>query len=491
MSASASPKEEAPQYKAVPIMAALLISGFIGMLSETGLNIAITKLMVIFNVEPAQIQWLTTGFILVLAIITPVSGVLLQWFTTRQLFVTSLSFSIVGTLIAALAPSFEVLLTARLIQAVGTGLLIPLMFNTVLVIFPPHKRGAAMGIMGLVIMFAPAIGPAIAGMFLEYSDWTAIFWTALPLLVGALIFGLIFMRNVSEITRPRIDILSILLSSIGFGGIVFGFSTAGEGDHGWSNPKVIIGMIVGGVALLLFILRQLRMKQPMMNLRAFRYPMFTMGTLIVFVAMMIILSTVMLLPIYLQNGMAMLPLAAGLLLLPGGLINGLMSPLMGRLFDKHGPRWLVMPGLALVIVVLWFMTGIETTTSKGEIILLHSLLMIGISMIMMPASTNGLNQLPRELYPDGTAIMNTLQQVAGAIGTALAISIMSAGTKAYYTDNGKSIEDLTLAPLAMTQGVQAAFFMTIIFAALGLVISFFIKRVKVDQQDGGMQGPMH
>ncbi|MCM3750323.1 DHA2 family efflux MFS transporter permease subunit [Paenibacillus pasadenensis] len=490
MPADASVKEEAPQYKAVPIMAALLISGFIGMLSETGLNIAISELMGIFNVEAAQIQWLTTGFILVLAILTPVSGLLLQWFTTRQLFVASLLFSIIGTLVAALAPSFEVLLVARLIQAAGTGLLIPLMFNTVLVIFPPHKRGAAMGIMGLVIMFAPAVGPAIAGLFLEYSSWRAIFWMAVPLLVGALIFGIIFMRNVSEVTRPRIDLLSIALSSVGFGGIVFGFSTAGEGDHGWSNPKVIIGISVGAAALLLFIVRQLRMRQPMMNLRAFRYPMFTMGTLIVFVAMMIILSTVMLLPLYLQAGMAMLPLAAGLLLLPGGLVNGLMSPVMGRLFDKYGPRWLVLPGLALVIVILWLLTGIEPTTPKGIVILLHTLMMIGISMIMMPASTNGLNQLPRELYPDGTAIMNTLQQVAGAIGTALAISVMSAGQKAYYTDNSIPKEDLSFIPLAMTQGVQSAFMMVIFFATAGFILSLFIKRVKVDSPDG-MQPPMH
>lgn len=492
LSAAASPQEEAPQFKVVPIMAALLISGFIGMFSETALNIAITELMALFNVEPATIQWLTTGFLLVLAILVPVSGLLLQWFTTRQLFIASLSFSIVGTLLAALAPGFEVLLVARLIQAVGTGLLLPLMFNTVLVIIPPHRRGTAMGIMGLVIMFAPAVGPAIAGLFLEYSSWRTIFWTALPLLVFALIFGIVFMRNVSELTRPRIDLLSIALSSIGFGGIVYGFSSAGEGEHGWSSPKVIIGIALGAVGLLLFILRQLRMKQPMMNLRAFRYPMFTMGTLIIFVSMMIILSTVMLLPIYLQTGMGLLPLAAGLLMLPGGLVNGLMSPIMGRLFDKYGPRWLVIPGLVLVIAILWLMTGIEPTTSKGEIIVLHSLLFIGISMIMMPAQTNGLNQLPRELYPDGTAIMNTLQQVAGAIGTALAISVLSAGQKAYYADNGIAPADyLSKLPQAMTQGVQGAFLMTIAFAGLGLLLSFFIKRVKVSSPEGGPQGPMH
>lgn len=482
MEAAAAP-EEGASFKVVPIMTALLLAGFIGMFSETALNIALNELMSTFNVEPATIQWLTTGFLLVLAILVPISGLLLQWFTTRQLFTASLVFSIAGTLIAASAPSFAFLFIARLVQAVGTGLLIPLMFNTVLVIFPPQKRGAAMGMMGLVIMFAPAVGPAIAGLFLEYASWRTIFWTALPLLVVALLFGLMFMKNVSELARPRIDIYSIALSSFGFGGVVYGFSSAGEGDHGWSSPKVIIGIAVGIVALILFTVRQLRMKQPMMNLRAFRFPMFTLGTLMIFIGMMIILSTVILLPLYLQAGIGLLPLAAGLLLLPGGLINGVMSPIMGRLFDKYGPRWLVLPGLVLVFVVLWLLTGINTGTSKGEIILLHSLLMIGISMIMMPAQTNGLNQLPRELYPDGTAIMNTLQQVAGAIGTALAISIMTAGSKAYYADGKHSPADLSTVPAAMTQGVQNAFLFVMIFAVLGFVCALFIKRVKVEKQE--------
>lgn len=252
-----------------------------------------------------------------------------------------------------------------------------------------------------------AIGPTFSGLVLEHLNWHWIFWISLPFLVLALVFGIAYMQNVSETTKPKIDVLSIILSTIGFGGIVFGFSNAGEGSGGWSSPTVIVSLIVGVVGLILFSIRQLTMKQPMMNLRAFKYPMFILGVIMVFICMMVILSSMLLLPMYLQGGLVLTAFASGLVLLPGGILNGFMSPVTGRLFDKYGPKWLVIPGFVIVTVVLWFFSNVTTASTAVLIIILHTCLMIGISMIMMPAQTNGLNQLPREFYPDGTAIMNT------------------------------------------------------------------------------------
>ncbi|MCQ6561402.1 DHA2 family efflux MFS transporter permease subunit [Paenibacillus mendelii] len=461
-------------------MISLLISGFIGMFSETALNIAISDLMQVLHITAPTAQWLTTGYLLTLGILVPVSGLLLQWFTTRQLFIASLSFSIVGTLVAAMAPSFEVLLIARVFQAAGTGLLLPLMFNTILIIFPPDKRGAAMGIIGLVIMFAPAIGPTIAGLLIEHLTWHWIFWLSLPFLLLALVFGILFMQNVSTLTKPRIDMLSILLSTVGFGGIVFGFSKAGEGTEGWGNPIVIAAIAIGLISLLIFSLRQLRMKQPMMNLRVFKYPMFVIGLLMVFFCMMIILSSMLILPLYLQNGMGLSAFTAGLLLLPGGILNGFMSPLMGSLFDKYGPRWLVIPGLVLVAAALWFLSGITTASTLALIISLHSCMMVGISMVWMPAQTNGLNQLPPDLYPDGTAVMNTLQQVAGAIGTAVAVSILSNGMSDYLGSSANPLDPAEVTS-AMTIGSQNAFLFAMIVTLAGLAVAFFIRRVIVSK----------
>ncbi len=466
------------KYRVLPIMISLLLSGFIGMFSETALNVALSDLIRVFDITAPTVQWLTTGYLLTLGILVPVSGLLLQWFTTRQLFIAALSFSVLGTLVAALAPSFEVLMTARVIQAVGTALLLPLMFNTILIIFPAEKRGAAMGVIGLVIMVAPAVGPTIAGLLIENLSWHWIFWLSLPFLVIALLFGMMYMQNVSTITKPKIDIMSLLFSTLGFGGIVFAFSSAGEGEGGWGSTKVIVSMVIGILALILFAVRQLRMKQPMMNLRAFKHPMFVVGTLMVFICMMVILSSMLVLPMYLISGLGLSALTAGLILLPGGLLNGIMSPIMGSLFDKFGPKWLVIPGLVIVAAVLWFFSGITTASTITLIIVLHSCLMIGISMVWMPAQTNGLNQLPRELYPDGTAIMNTLQQVAGAIGTAVAVSIMTAGMKDFM----KGVADPANAPLAMTAGISDAFIFAMIVAIVGLVVAFFIKRVHVSKQ---------
>ncbi len=468
------------KYKVLPIMISLLLSGFIGMFSETALNVALSDLIQVFQITPATVQWLTTGYLLTLGILVPISGLLLQWFTTRQLFIAAVSFSVIGTFIAAMAPSFEMLMTARVVQAIGTALLLPLMFNTILIIFPAEKRGAAMGIIGLVIMVAPAVGPTIAGLLIDKLSWNWIFWLSLPFLIIALIFGYFFMQNVSTITKPRIDLISILFSTLGFGGIVFGFSSAGEGDHGWSSTKVIVSMVVGIIALIIFAIRQLRMQEPMMNLRAFKKPMFVVGTLMVFICMMVILSSMLVLPMFLISGLGLSALTAGLVLLPGGLINGIMSPIMGGLFDKFGPKWLVIPGLVIVAAVLWFFSGITTASTLALIIVLHSCLMIGISMVWMPAQTNGLNQLPRELYPDGTAIMNTLQQVAGAIGTALAVSIMTAGSKKFM-EGVDNVADPANIPLALTAGIQNAFIFAMVVAIIGLVVAFFIKRVKVDK----------
>lgn len=465
------------QIRPIPIVISIMIGAFIGLFSETALNMAFTNIMGDFGIDATAVQWLTTGYLLVLGILVPVTALLLQWFTTKQLFSASLLFSICGTLVAALSPSFEILLMARVIQAIGTGLLLPLMTNVILVIFPPHKRGTVMGMMGLVIMFAPALGPTLSGLIVDSLGWQAIFWICLPLLVFTFGFGIVYMQNVSTITKPKIDILSIILSTIGFGGIVFGFSSAGEGAGAWGEPGVFVPITVGVVGLILFSIRQFKMEEPMLNLRVFKFPMFSLGLLMVFLGMMLILSASILLPMYLKGGLLLSAAAAGFVLLPGGIVNGIMSPITGRLFDKFGPRYLVIPGFAITTVFAYLFSNVTTETSQMAVIIMHTGLFIGVAMIMMPSQTNGLNQLPRNFYPDGAAVMNTLQQIAGAIGTAVAVSIMSAGQASYMAASNPN-NPAALAE-AMTAGVQNAFLFALVASVIGLIVSFFIKRVEV------------
>lgn len=469
-------EQEQKIIRPVPILISFLIAGFIGLFSETALNMALGRLMIELNVVSSTVQWITTGYLLTMGILIPVSALLIQSFTTRQLFVASLLFSIVGVVVSGIAPSFSVLLLGRVIQAVGTGLIIPLMFHTVLIIFPIEKRGSIMGLIGLVLMTAPATGPAASGLIIELLSWNWILWLLMPFLAFSLVYGLAFVQNVTELTKPKIDVFSIVVSTLGFGGIVYGFSEAGS--KGWGSAVVISALIIGLISLVIFSLRQLKLEKPMLDLRAFKYPMFTLGVLCVIATFMIILSSMILLPLYLQMGLGLTALAAGLVLMPGGVLNGIMSPIAGRIFDRFGPKWLITPGFIIMAIVLWQLSNVTTTTSISMMVMLHSGLMLGVTLVMMPAQTNGLNQLPRELYPDGTALINTFMQVSGSIATALAITIMSTSQNSFLQRVADPSDPL-LASTSLTAGVQTAFILGITLALSGFILSLFIKSSRV------------
>lgn len=470
MGVSANPgKVDLSKIKRGPIVAALIIGAFVSILNETLLNIAFPDLMKDFGISTSTVQWLATAYMLVVGILVPVTALLQQWFSTRQMFIGAMTLFLIGTLVCGFAPAFGVLLVGRVIQALGTGLMLPVLMNTILIIFPPQNRGAAMGMIGLVIMTAPAIGPTLSGLIIESLDWRWLFFLIVPLAAFSIIFAAAYLKNVTDPTRPKVDFLSILLSTVGFGGLVYGFSSAGNGS--WSDPQVVWTITVGGISLLLFMWRQLVMKSPILDLRAFKYPMFSLVTVLMLVMMMSMFSTMIMLPLFLQNVLGLTALSAGLVLMPGGLINGIMAPISGRLFDKFGPKVLVIPGLALMVGVVFFFAQIDSSWSRGHVILLHVIMMIGISMVMMPAQTTALNELPKKLYPHGTAILNTLQQVAGAIGTALFISIMSSGAKNYviHTGDTNPVE-------AMVAGLHNSFMTGVYLSAGAFVLGLFIKR---------------
>ncbi len=470
-----SAKIDLSKIKRGPIVAALIIGAFVSILNETLLNIAFPSLMEQFGIGEATVQWLSTSYMLVVGILVPITALLQLWFSTRQMFIGAMSLFLVGTIICGFAPVFGVLLTGRILQAVGTGLMIPVLMNTILSIYPPQNRGAAMGMIGLVIMTAPAIGPTLSGLIVDALNWRWLFYLVMPLAAFSIIFAAMFLKNVTELTKPKVDFISIILSTIGFGGIVYGFSSAGEGS--WSDPVVIWCIAAGAISLLLFVWRQLSMKEPMLDLRTFKYPMFSLVTILMLVLMMSMFSTMIMLPLFLQNALGMTALAAGLVMMPGGIINGLMAPITGKLFDKFGPRVLVIPGLVLLVISIFLFSRVNASWTGGYVIFLHVMMMIGISMVMMPAQTTALNQLPRLLYPHGTAIMNTLQQVAGAVGMALFISIMTAGAKNYVVTTGD------LNPVeSMIAGLHSAFITGLVLAIAALVLGLFVKRASTPSE---------
>ncbi|PWU67991.1 MDR family MFS transporter [Gracilibacillus dipsosauri] len=472
------------EVRRIPMMAVMLIGAFVGLLNETLLATALPSIMNDFGIQENQVQWLTTAFLLTNGVMIPISAFLIERFTTRQLFLTSLSIFALGTLIAAISHTFELLLVARVVQAAGSGIMLPLMMTVMLTIFPVEKRGAAMGMAGIVISFAPAIGPTLSGWLLEFFSWRGLFYVVLPIVVIAIIVASMFVKNVTKLTYPKIDILSILLSSLGFGGLLYGFSTigghSGESSDGLSQTALFI-ILGGAIILALFIIRQIKLKKPMLEFRVFRYPIFSLSLVITMIVLMALIGAETMLPLYMQNTRGFSALEAGMMMLPGAIVMGIMSPITGMLFDKYGAKWLAAIGLTIVTITTYFFTNLTMDTSYTLLVVVYAIRMLGLSLVMMPVMTAGLNQLPQEWHPHGTAMANTFQQVSASIGTAILITVMTSAAKNYQPEQaalaGLSEEEaiLQVANNASMSGFNTAFWLATALSIVGLALSFFLS----------------
>ena len=474
----------------------LMIGGFIAILNNTLLNIALPSMMKDLNVEAATVQWLATGYMLVNGILIPTTAFLIQKFSARSLFLSAMGLFTIGTILAGFAYAFPLLLTGRMIQASGSAILMPLLMNVMLTSFSVEKRGSAMGVFGMVIMGGPAIGPTLSGWILEHYDWRMLFHFLTPIAVVIFLVGFFLLKDKKDPVKLRLDTISVILSSVGFGGILYGFSSAGA--NGWDDPWVVGTLILGILSLTVFIIKQLKTELPMLNFRIFQYPMYSLSALISIVVTMLMFSGMMLLPIYVQTVRGISPLDAGLMVMPGAIIMGIMSPITGKLFDRFGGKVLAILGLAIITVSSYYFSILTFDTSYFYLMVLFSFRMLGMSMVLMPVTTNGLNQLPAKYYPHGTAMNNTLQQVAGAIGTALLVSIMSNRSASYAKElsaeatkglEGQGVNAEALAALqqdialkAMLEGINFAFFVSLFIACIGLILAFFIKRAN-QQED--------
>lgn len=488
----AEKQEKRPPYG---IIGVLLIGAFITFLNNTLLNIALPSIMKDLEVEPATVQWLTTGFMLVNGILIPATAFLIQKYSVRNLFLVAMSLFTIGTLVAGIAHAFPVLLTGRMLQASGSAIMMPLLMNVMLVSFPIEKRGAAMGVFGLIIMFAPAIGPTLSGWIIEHYDWRMLFHFITPIAVVVILIGFFLLKDKKEKVNMRLDFLSLILSSIGFGGILYGFSSAGS--KGWDSPHVYLAIAVGVVTLVIFIFRQLKQDKPLLNFRVFNYPMFALSSSISMVTNMALFSGMILIPIYVQTIRGISPLDAGLMLLPGAIAMAIMSPITGKLFDKFGGRVLALIGLGITVITTYEFSQLTADLSYTHLVILYTVRMIGMSFVMMPVSTNGLNQLPTRFYPHGTAMNNTLNQVAGAIGTALLVTVMSNRTETHAKEiadeamktaagQGAGAAQPTAEMIAqmkeqimmkaMLEGINDAFLVATGISIVAFLLAFFIKR---------------
>lgn len=448
------------------IVTLLLAGTFIAILNQTLMITAIPPIMHEMHITANTAQWLTTVFMLVNGVMIPISAFLLERFTTRQLFISAMSIFVVGTVVAGLAPNFGVLLLGRIIQSSGAGIMLPLMQTVFLLIFPVNKRGAAMGMVGLVISFAPAIGPALSGWVIANYSWRVLFAIILPIALIDIVIAIFAMKNVTELSRPKVDIPSIMLSSLGFGGLLYGFTCAG--NNGWGNLQTVIWLSVGTIALVLFITKQLRMEHPMLEFRVFKFSVFSLTTIIGMVSFMGLIGVETLIPLYMQNMRSFTAMESGLAILPGALVTGILSPITGRIFDKVGARWLAVTGMLIITLSTWAFSFMTPTTSFAFITIMYCIRMFGLAMVMMPSTTAGLNQLPKRLIPHGAAMGNTMRQVAASIGTAILVTVM--------TTTAKNSPHATPTIHSLIHGVNVAFMVITVLSLIAAVMAYFIKK---------------
>jgi DHA2 family lincomycin resistance protein-like MFS transporter len=478
MSAAATPPDVTPQIapRDRMVINLLLMSAFVVILNETIMGVAIPRLMAALHVDASAAQWLTTAFLLTMAVVIPITGFLLQRLHTRTVFGAAMSLFLSGTLLAAAAPGLEVLVFARIVQASGTAIMLPLLMTTVMTLVPVGIRGKTMGNISIVISVAPALGPTISGLILNYLTWRWLFGIVLPIALGALLLGL---RRIENVTTPRevpVDVGSVILSAFAFGGSVYGLSQVGVMTTAQVLP-VWAPLTVGSLAMVVFVWRQLslqRRDRALLDLRTFESRDFSVAVLLTAIMMMALFGTLIVLPIYMQNVRGLSTLETGLLLLPGGLLMGLLGPPVGRQYDRVGPAKLLIPGVLIVTAVLWAMTLLGPTTRVPYILAGHIVMSVGFALLFTPLFTVSLSAVRPQLYSHGSAVLGSVQQLAAAAGVALFVAIMSAQGAKLASGGASAIDSLA-------SGVRAAFLCGAISSLAAVVCALFVRKPQLAQ----------
>ncbi len=467
------------------VIGLLLVSTFVVILNETIMGVALPRIMDDLSIEPSSGQWLTTAYLLTTSVVIPITGFLLERLSTRTIYLIAMTAFTLGTLVCASAPGFGVLVVGRVVQATGMAIMMPLLMTTVMTLVPPSSRGRVMGNISIVISVAPAIGPAISGLILTVFDWRAMFWIVLPIAAAALVLGALRVPNVTETRSVPVDIPSVILSAFGFSGLVYGLSSFGEQAQGTATVSPWIPLVVGIVALVLFVLRQRRLQRrddALLDLRVFGSPTYALGLAAMGVGFLTMLGTLIVLPIYTQDVLGISTLETGLLLLPGGLIMGLLAPFVGRVYDRLGPRVLLVPGSIILSLSLGGMALFGEHTSIWWVLAAHIGLSVGLALLFTPLFTASLGSLTPHLYSHGSAILGTSQQLAGAAGTALYVTILTARSVALGGSGASPVA-------AQTGGFQAAFLAGAIISLAVVVLVPFVRRP--ENEAAAVHGGMH
>ncbi|PTK88631.1 MFS transporter [Staphylococcus gallinarum] len=460
------------------IVAVMIVSAFVAILNQTLLNTALPHIMKGLHITENTSQWLVTGFMLVNGVMIPLTAFLMDKIKTRPLFLMAMGIFLIGSIVAALAPTFPILMLARVIQAIGAGVIMPLMQFTLFMLFPKDERGFAMGLAGLVIQFAPAIGPTLSGVIVDTMSWRMPFVVVVIVASLGFIFGAIFLKSYNETKDTKLDKRSVIYSTLGFGLMLYAFSSAG--NLGFHNPIVLVSLAISLVIIGAFIRRQIRISNPLLNIIVFKNKVFCLTTISSMIVMLSMVGPALLIPLYVQNALGLSALLSGLVIMPGAIINGVMSIFTGKFYDKYGARPLVLTGFTLLTIFTVMLCFLKADTSYTYLIIVYALRMFSVSLLMMPLNTAGINSLSNKNISHGTAISNFGRVTAGSLGTALMVTIMSIGSKNFAPNPSANKSQAMIQRQAIAAGVDLSFAVVSVLVFIGLIIACFIKENRAE-----------
>ena len=453
------------------IIAILIVATFVVNLNETILGVALPKVMGDLKIQPSTGQWLNTSYLITMAVVIPVTGFLQQRFSTRALYSAAMLAFSVGTLIGGIAPTFEILLVARIFQAAGSAVMFPLLITTMMTLVPDNLRGRIMGNIGILMSVAPALGPAASGLILSFLGWRWLFWLILPIALVTSFFGARRIKPTDNLSKASVDVFSVILSAFAFAGLIYGLSSFGEAARGHAAVSPWVPLGVGSVAMTIFILRQIKLAKTdraLLNLNTFKYPTFTISTALMGIAMMFLFGLGILIPIYTQQALGFSPLETGLILLPGGLAMGLLSPVVGRLFDAVGSKKLLIPGAIALSASFWYMTTFDVYTQNWQILVAFTAMSVSLAFMFTPLFAMSMSSVEPKLYSHASATVGSIQQIFGAAGTALFIVILTV-VSVSATNNGKSASE------SIALGAHSAIISGAMLSLLVVVLAFLLK----------------
>lgn len=448
----------------------LVFSAFVATFNETILNVALIPIAHDMAVSSATVQWLITGYMLVTSVMVPVTAFLYQSISTRKLFLGALGIIFIGSIGCFIASDFPILLASRMIQAVGTGMMIPIMMNSVLIIAPRNKIGMAMALCVCGITLGPAFAPSISGIIIQFFQWKAVFILFIALVIISIILGVFVLDNIAELTRPHLDIISVILSTLGLAALLYGISCV-MSSHFIGIACIIIGILI----IATFVYRQKGLEEPLLNFKPFFNTRFTLGVVMVFVAMLINFSLNTVMPSFLQGAFYCSSMISAMVLLPGILLNAMSTNISGKILDKYGARIMLPAGFIVTAIALFSLSCCNSSTKLLFIVIFHIIIYQGLAFTMSPAQTSALATLEPNMNAHGVAIVNTSMQIAASIGSSLLGGIQSA-EKTVVLLKGASKST------ALFIGFSRAIFAAFIIGIIGLIASI-VYNVKLQKNE--------